>query len=111
MVEEEASVRYSVRDLLARLDGKLDSLTISLARKADKTDIERVERRVDGHDVRLSALETRDHDREIAASVHAKRDERAEEQRRHRWSVRERVFGAITTAAIAAGALLAIFHP
>lgn len=110
-IQDEPSVKYTVRDMFARVDGKLDSLTTLVAGKADKTDIDRLERRLDNHDNRLVTLETKDHDREVSAAVHEKRDEREEEERSARWSIRERILLAAASVAIAVGTLLAVLHP
>jgi hypothetical protein len=41
-----SSVTFTVKELLARVDGKIDSLLIAVAQKADKHDLERLVERV-----------------------------------------------------------------
>ncbi len=107
LTPDDPVVRYTVREMLARIDGKIDSLTTSVALKADKADLDRMEQRLDGHDGRLTAIETWRHDKEVAASVYSERDQR----NRAKWSRRERWFAALTAAAVAAGTILLAVHP
>jgi hypothetical protein len=41
------TVSYTVKELLARQDGKLDSIILGLAQKADKTELDNLRGRVD----------------------------------------------------------------
>ena len=49
-MSEEANgtgtVSYTVKELLARQDGKLDTIILTLASKADRSDLDKVEGRV-----------------------------------------------------------------
>ena len=99
MTIDDPAVRYSVRDLLARIDGKIDSLTTSVALKADKADLDRIESRLDGHDSRIVGLETWKHDKEVAATVHQQRD--------NRWSAKKKtVVGALGTLGLLVATVL-----
>jgi hypothetical protein len=48
-----AGVSYSVKELLAKIEGKLDGVIITIGQKADRHDVEQLDRRV-------SDLETSD---------------------------------------------------
>lgn len=39
---EDGAVSYSVKELLARLDGKVDGLFVAIGSKADKSELEQV---------------------------------------------------------------------
>jgi hypothetical protein len=47
-VEANGSVNYSVKELLAKIEGKLDGVIITIGQKADKHDVERLRIDVDG---------------------------------------------------------------
>ena len=46
MAEDAGSVSYSVKELLAKQDGKLDTILLTLTSKADREEMAGVERRV-----------------------------------------------------------------
>ena len=46
MAEEAGSISYSVKELLAKQDGKLDTILLTLTSKADREEMAGVERRV-----------------------------------------------------------------
>ncbi len=45
-VEPSGSVSYTIKELLANLDGKIDTIILTLSGKADVSDLVEVERRV-----------------------------------------------------------------
>jgi hypothetical protein len=46
MAEQNGSVTFTVKELLARIEGKIDALTVTLALKADRTDVADLNQRV-----------------------------------------------------------------
>ena len=44
--DDNGSVSYTVKELLAKLDGKVDTIILALGSKADKAELAEVERRV-----------------------------------------------------------------
>lgn len=100
----EPTIKFRVSDMLARIDGKIDIIFNALAKKADKSDIDRLEQRLDGHEVRLVAVETWKRDTEIG-------EQAVRAERTARWTNRERVLAALVGVALAVGTLLAVFHP
>lgn len=84
---DDAQVTYPVRDLLSQIRNEQTAgfarIETSMASKADKADIERLESRLDHHakDIGDQAQAIADlrqwkRDRETAASVHVQRDQR-----------------------------------
>lgn len=46
MADETGNVVYTVKELLAKLDGKVDTIILSLGSKAEKSDVEALAKRV-----------------------------------------------------------------
>jgi hypothetical protein len=63
-VAEEPAIVYSVKELISRLDGKLDAIMNVLTNKADRADVTALERRQDVTEGKVSGLETRETERE-----------------------------------------------
>lgn len=89
MADEEVQVTYTLREVLADINRKLDSLTVMLAGKADSS-------RVDELDSRVRAVE--------AAQEHGRksRDERAH--------AREWLIPVLLTAVIVVITVIQFFH-
>ncbi len=78
---DTGSVSYTIKELLGKLDGKIDVIILTLSGKADKGDLVEVERRV-------SSLE-----REVV--LQEKVNEALRKENGQTWSVREKVLGAL----------------
>lgn len=76
------------------------SISVSLANKADKSDIDKLTTTQQKLQDSISSLESWRHDAELHKSI-----------KLGRWNTRERVAGAVAGVAVAAGTLLAVFHP
>lgn len=55
--EDGPQVSYSVRELIERLEKKLDQFLSLLSSKADRSDVSLIDERLDKHHERLQALE------------------------------------------------------
>jgi hypothetical protein len=53
----EPVVSYGLKEVLARLEAKLDQVVAAVGGKADRADVDRLDRRLDEHDDRLGKLE------------------------------------------------------
>lgn len=105
---DDATVSYSVRELLS---GMRNDMATGLARiesalvgKADKSDIARLEGRLDGHEARLESLEAERDERRGTRRAHEKRDALAVSGKR--WAV-----DAVLTLGIIVATILAVIHP
>jgi len=105
---DNAQVIFTVRELLDQIRTEQATgfarLETKLASKADKSDVARMESRLDGHSQRLDAhgeviegLTQWRHDREVAAGVHQRRDQRT-------WTFRQKLAAGICTLLLVAGA-------
>lgn len=61
---EEPAIVYSVKELISRLDGKLDAIMSVLVNKADRADVTALERRMDTTEGDVSGLKDREKRRE-----------------------------------------------
>lgn len=61
---EEPAIVYSVKELISRLDGKLDAMMNLLTNKADRADVTALERRVDANEGEVAGLKTREQQRQ-----------------------------------------------
>lgn len=107
MADDDIEVHYTVKELLTSIrtdqTAGFARLHEAMAGKADKGDVLRLEGLIDGHARRIETLERDKEMREQRAAVHQARDEAEAERARRRWSVRERVLGAMAALATAGG--------
>jgi len=61
---EEPAIVYSVKELISRLDGKLDAMMNLLTNKADRADVTALERRQDATEADVSGLKIREKERQ-----------------------------------------------
>jgi MYXO-CTERM domain-containing protein len=57
-LSDPQTVSYPITSLLDKIDSKLDKIDSKLDTKADRADLQRVEKRVGAQDERITALET-----------------------------------------------------
>lgn len=57
---EEPAIVYSVKELISRLDGKLDAIMSVLTNKADRADVTALERRVDSTEGEIKGIKERE---------------------------------------------------
>ena len=62
---DEPAIVYSVKELISRLDGKLDAMMNLMTNKADRADVTALEKRQDATDVEVSGLKTREQQRSL----------------------------------------------
>lgn len=78
--KDDVVVTYTVKEILAQIQTtqtqEFAALKSALTSKADKSDIARLEKRLDDHQDRIITLETQEHDEEVASQVHSQRDEK-----------------------------------
>lgn len=98
---EEPGIVYSVKELISRLDGKLDMITNILTSKADRSDVIALEHRVGQVEEKVSRL----HDRDAAEEI-TSRDQTV----RHRWVVTTWISIIVAIAAIAGIIVQAVMH-
>lgn len=110
MPDDEPVISYSLKDVLGRMEGKLDRLVDALAMKADRTEISRLDTRVDVVDARVEGVDARVKAVEEEHRAVAEAADRRVEQRR--WLV-PTVATAIAAAGTVAGAAAAYtgMHP
>ena len=89
MAEEAAGVQYTVKELLGRIEGKIDLLTSQLLTKADSGRVAELELRVDDIQRDVEVAKTK---LTVAEAV----------QRNTRWLIFTAVPGAATLAALLA---------
>lgn len=115
MDPDDAQVVYSVRELLDQIKTEqtrgFTQIAESMAGKADKADVARLEARLDhhaktldGHSTDIGELQQWRRDREVAADVHQQHNQRT-------WTFRQKAWAAAGTITLAvatvAGPLLA----
>lgn len=104
-------IEYSVKELLQAIrDDQSKGFARLEGTMARKSDLARLEGRMDAQERRVAELEEDRRLREARAKVHAARDAAEAEAIRRRWSVRERVLLAASAVAVGAGTLLAVLH-
>ncbi len=89
--DSEPVIAYSIRELLKRMDEKLDGIVNAMVTKVDRAEFARLQEDVREHQLRLAALEA---DKQ---SAKAARDTR-------RWMI-----GTIMAAVTAIGAVVVVF--
>lgn len=57
---DEPAIVFSVKELISRLDGKLDAIMSVLVNKADRADVTALERRVDAVENKINTRETQE---------------------------------------------------
>ena len=92
LVEELRSLRNEVT-------GGFAALKSSMATKADKADLSRIEARLEEHHRRITEVEAWKHDREVANGVHRERDGDLLTHRQKLW-------GGVAAAALFAATIL-----
>jgi hypothetical protein len=92
--EHDAQVKYTVKELLAHIKDEQTAgfarIETSLSMKADKADVERLEKQLDSHAGRIESLERSRDQSETAAKIHAVRDDEF-------WTFKRRTVGVILT--------------
>lgn len=58
LVSEEPGIVFTVKELISRLDGKLDMMMNVLTGKADRTDVNNLETRVGAVEVKVNSIST-----------------------------------------------------
>jgi len=84
---DEPSISFSVRELLGRMDGKLDAVVAGLGRKADHADVAAVTVRVDRHETRIERLEEARRLDQQAKRIEGDQSAKKGEWRRWLWPV------------------------
>lgn len=69
-MSEEPGIVFSVKELIGRLDGKLDTITNILTSKADRSDVIALEHRVGQVEDKVNALHERDEATQINERDH-----------------------------------------
>lgn len=98
---EEPGIVFSVKELIGRLDGKLDTITNILTSKADRSDVIALEHRVGQVEDKVNVL----HERNEAATV-TERDQSV----KHRWVITTWVSVAVAVIAIVGIVVQAVVH-
>lgn len=100
----------SLTDLSQTLGTAQNTLLERLDTKADKSDLARIEGRLDSHDLQLASLAATEHDREERAKVHQESISHLVTTRRQRWAI---FAGAATVAAslcLAVVSVVSVLH-
>ena len=107
IVSDEDGELVIKRSLVSYLDGiqrgmagGFAEIKTALDQKASREDLGKIETRLDEHTRQISVLEVWRHDKEVAATVHQKRDQRF-------WTVRNKVLGGLGGAAYVFATLIA----
>lgn len=102
--DTDAVVTISVRDLLTEMRAEQAAgfarLETALASKADRSELSKLEARVDGHADRLDKVEGWQHDRELTVNVHTEHQQRA-------WTLRSKIAATLLSVAMLVATLLA----
>lgn len=100
-MSEEPGIVYSVKELISRLDGKLDMITNILTSKADRSDVIALEHRVGQIEEKVGKLY--DHEE---TKVVATRDTLV----RRRWIVTTVISAGVAVVAVAGVVFQAVIH-
>lgn len=111
-ITEDAAGNLVIQtSLIAKLDEIAAGQSAGFARietamkgKADKSDLAKLEGRLDEHGKQLAELQAWRHDREVASGVHAQRDEKVFTRRQKAWGA---VAGVLTMTGIWLGPIIA----
>ena len=106
MGAEDPGVVFTVKELIGRLDGKIDVVLQTLTNKADRTDLAILGDRVGRVESSVAELHERERAREEARTAARKAKEEVESKHRdnHRW-----VIGTLIASAAAIAAFVLIF--
>lgn len=96
---------HGIRSDLATGLGRVEAVLVG---KADKSDVDRVVTKLEGHDTRISRLERDKEIREERAKVHEQRDETARLSNKAKTGL---AIAGITAASSFVFTLFSIFHP
>jgi ferric-dicitrate binding protein FerR (iron transport regulator) len=111
-VTDDPGVVFSVKELIGRLDGKLDMVLNVLTNKADRADVNALDRRMGDVEDKVNAISQHNQDREEAARLLEKKEkERKDEEERRAQKRRERrqfIIGTAIAVVIAAAAVLTL---
>lgn len=66
---DDSKVTYTVKELLGNISNAVARVELAMTGKADKTDIERIERRLDKHQQEIDALKSAKHDEKIITTT------------------------------------------
>lgn len=80
MSDDDQMISYPVREVLDRMDARLERIEVKLDHKADKADVAEL-------DGRVKVLEVEKATREKAREVNAEHRQRAGESRRANWAI------------------------
>lgn len=94
--DADAVITFNVRDLLERLERKLDK---AIETKADRADLARLEGRLDSHDVLFA--KQGDELKVVQGKLHD-----GEQHQQHVWSWKQRTYAALGTVAVVAATVL-----
>jgi len=92
----EPQISYSVKEILTRIESKMDDFVKALAFKADTSSVENLGQRVTHTEDRLTAIEERNKARDETSKW------------RSEW--RRWLIPALMTAALTAASIVALFH-
>lgn len=95
---------HSVSELSSTLGTAQNTLLERLDTKADKSDLARIEGRLDAHDTQLASLQQRDHDDQVARTAEDRLDGRRLTRRQ---KIGAAIFAALTLTAMIVGPVLA----
>jgi hypothetical protein len=98
LVTEEPGIVFSVKELISRLDGKLDMMMNVLTNKADRSDLAAIDHRVGRVEDDVAALNT---------AAKAKNEAHQEHVNTHRWRLTA-VISAIATVLMLAGLVITL---
>jgi hypothetical protein len=100
---EDPGVVFSVKELIGRLDGKLDMIMQALANKADRSDVNALGERVGKLEGKVDGMHEREVQREAAQEAENKAEQSHREDHRYRigaWTAAGLLLAAVATIVV-----------